>query len=68
LWKEEVLKENLNIELLDELVYKQEIKKKGAKAKLASVNGEFSSWVGIQSLQYRFKIVKNIVKDIQAHA
>jgi hypothetical protein len=68
LWKEEVLKENLNIELLDELVYKQEIKKKGAKAKLASVNGEFTSWVGIQSLQYRFNIVKNIVKDIQAHA
>ena len=68
LWKEEVLKENLNIELLDELVYKQEIKKKGAKAKLTSLNGEFTSWVGIQSLQYRFNIVKNIVKDIQAHA
>lgn len=68
IWKEEVLKENLDIEFLDKLVYNQEIKKKGAKAKLASVNGEFTNWVGIQSLQYRFNIVKNIVKDIQAHA
>jgi len=68
LWKHEVLKEELNIKLLDELVYRQEIKKKGAKAKLASVNGEFTSWVGIQSLQYRFNNVKNIIKDIQAHA
>ena len=31
LWKHEVLKEELNIKLLDELVYRQEIKKKGAK-------------------------------------
>ena len=68
LWKHEVLKEELNIKLLDELVYRQEIKKKGAKAKLASVNGEFTSWVGIQSLQYRFNNVKNIIKDIQVHA
>ena len=68
LWKHEVLKEELDIKLLDELVYRQEIKKKGAKAKLASVNGEFTSWVGIQSLQYRFNNVKNIIKDIQAHA
>ena len=68
LWKHEVLKEELNIKLLDELVYRQEIKKKGAKAKLASVNGEFTSWVGIQSLQYRFNNVKNIIRDIQAHA
>ena len=68
LWKDEVLEEELNIKKLDELVYRQEIKKKGAKAKLASVNGEFTSWVGIQSLQYRFNNVKNIIKDIQAHA
>ena len=68
LWKHEVLKEELNIKLLDELVYRQEIKKKGAKAKLASVNGEFTSWVGIQSLQYRFNNVKNIIRDIQVHA
>lgn len=68
LWKHEVLKEELNIKKLDELVYRQEIKKKRGKAKLASVNGEFTSWVGIQSLQYRFNNVKNIIKDIQAHA
>ena len=68
LWKHEVLKEELDIKLLDELVYRQEIKKKRGKAKLASVNGEFTSWVGIQSLQYRFNNVKNIIKDIQAHA
>tara|TARA_B110000259_G_scaffold89595_2_gene104139 strand:- start:1087 stop:2289 length:1203 start_codon:yes stop_codon:yes gene_type:complete len=68
LWKHEVLKEELNIKLLDKLVYRQEIKKKGAKAKLASVNGEFTSWVGIQSLQYRFNNVKNIIRDIQVHA
>ena len=68
LWNHEVLKEELNIKLLDELVYRQEIKKKGAKAKLASVNGEFTSWVGIQSLQYRFNNVKNIIRDIQVHA
>jgi len=68
LWKDEVLEEELNIKKLDELVYRQEIKKKGAKAKLASVNGEFTSWVGIQSLQYRFNNVKNIIKDIQVHA
>lgn len=68
LWKDEVLKEDLDVEFLDKLVYNQEIKKKGAKAKLASVNGEFTSWVGIESLQYRFNIVKNIVKDIQLYA
>tara|TARA_B100000795_G_scaffold25642_1_gene17067 strand:- start:5768 stop:6982 length:1215 start_codon:yes stop_codon:yes gene_type:complete len=67
-WKEEVLNLQLNIELLDKLVYRQEVRKKGAKAKLTSVNGEFTHWIGLQSLQYRFNIVKNIVKDIQVHA
>ncbi len=66
-WRDEIIKETINVEFVDQLVYNQEIKKKGAKAKLASVSGEFNSWVGIQSLQYRFNVVRNFVKDIQQH-
>jgi hypothetical protein len=68
-WRDGVLKTKLDLDNLDEIVRYQEIKKKGAKAKLTSVDGEFSEWVGIRELNYRFGTVKNMVIDIQlAHA
>jgi hypothetical protein len=68
-WIDGVLKTNLDLEYLDEIVRFQEIKKKGNKAKLTAVDGEYSDWVGIRELNYRFGVVKNMVVDIQlAHA
>jgi hypothetical protein len=68
-WIDGVLKTNLDLDYLDEIVRFQEIKKKGAKAKLTAVDGEYSEWVGIRELNYRFGVVKNMVVDIQlAHA
>jgi hypothetical protein len=64
-WQEEILKQPLNMEVLDNLVYRQEINKKGAKAKLTLKDGEYNSWVGIKGLGYRFNIMKNIVTDLQ---
>jgi hypothetical protein len=64
-WRDGVLEPKLNIESLDELIRHQEIKKKGSKAKLTSIDGEYSDWVGIRELNYRFGIVKNIVVDIE---
>lgn len=64
-WQEEVLKQSLNEQVLDDLVYKQEINKKGLKAKLTLKDGEFDAWVGIKGLEYRFNIVKNIITDLQ---
>ena len=63
-WQKEVLKDDFDIELLDRLIFNQEVSKKGNKAKLASKSVEFDGWVGIDDLQYRYNIVKNIVKDI----
>ncbi|MFC2109335.1 DUF6361 family protein [Bacteroidota bacterium] len=65
-WQEEILKANRNEIVLDKLVYNQEISKKGNKAKLILKDGEYQSWVGISGLEYRFNIVKNIIKDLQA--
>lgn len=64
-WQEEILKQPVNEQALDELVYRQEINKKGAKAKLMLKDGEFDSWVGIKGLEYRFNIVKTIITDLQ---
>jgi hypothetical protein len=63
-WQSGVLKDNIDIEELDRLIFNQEVSKKGNKAKLASKSDEFDAWVGIRDLQYRYDIVKNIVKDI----
>jgi hypothetical protein len=65
-WQTEVLQSPIDELALDDLVYNQEISKKGGKAKLTLKDGEFTSWVGIYGLQYRFNIVKNIITDLQA--
>lgn len=64
-WQNQVLQRPINEQQLDDLVYRQEINKKGAKAKLTLKDGEFNSWVGINGLEYRFNIVKNIITDLQ---
>lgn len=63
-WQDEALKDEPNLEVLDGLVKKQEINKKGAKAKLAKKSGEYSEWVGLRRLQYRFYQAKTIISDI----
>lgn len=63
-WKDEVLKESIGIEKLDQLVRNQEIRIKGSRAKLTSSSGEYTKWIGIEGLQYRFNQAKNIIKDI----
>ena len=68
-WQEEVLKTPMDYELLDKMVFRQEINKKGAKAKLTLKDGEYNTWVGVNRLGYRFNIVKNIINDLQvSHA
>jgi hypothetical protein len=68
-WQEEVLKTPIDYEVLDKMVYRQEINKKGAKAKLTLKDGEYNTWVGVNRLGYRFNIVKNIINDLQvSHA
>lgn len=63
-WKKGILVETIDIDHLDNLVRKQEIDKKGGKAKLTSTKGEYSEWVGLQRLQYRFTQAKKIIIDI----
>jgi hypothetical protein len=63
-WQTEVLQPQLNCETLDSLVKKQEFNKKHGKAKLISSKGEYSEWVGLNRLQYRFSQVKKIIVDI----
>jgi hypothetical protein len=64
-WRDGVLEPELKIENLDELIRQQENNKKGSKAKLTSLDGEYTDWVGIRELNYRFGIVKNMVVDIE---
>lgn len=64
-WKAEVLKPIVDNDILDELVYKQEVHKKGNKAKLVLKDGAYTGWVGINRLEYRFPVVKNIIKDLE---
>lgn len=63
-WQSEVLETNPNIELLDSIVKRQEFNKKHGKAKLSSSKGEYSEWVGLHGLQYRFNQAKKIIVDI----
>lgn len=64
-WKNEVLKDEIAISKLDDLVYNQETHKKGAKAKLSLQDAAYDNWVGIKNLEYRFGIVKNIITDLE---
>ena len=63
-WKKGILEAAIDTDYLDHLVKKQEIDKKGAKAKLTSTKGEYAEWVGLQGLQYRFTQAQRIIKDI----
>ena len=63
-WQSEIIKPDFDLEKLDNLVKSQEIKKKGKRAKLTGQAGEYPNWVGINKLEYRFGIVKTIIKDI----
>jgi len=49
---------------LDSLVRSQEIINKGGKAKLNARSGEFSGWVGIGEINYRFPQVKTLFRDL----
>ena len=63
-WQIEVLKTNRNLDELDQLVKRQEIRIKGSRAKLNNPSGEYENWVGIQKLEYRFFQVRSIISDI----
>lgn len=67
-WFDEVTRDTIDINILDDLVYKQETWNKGNKSKLRKINEEITAWVGIRQLDYRFPTVKTFIKDIhQAH-
>jgi hypothetical protein len=65
-WKKEIISEDILIDRLDYLIRRQEINKKGGKAKLVNTKGEYSEWVGLNGLQYRFTQAKKIIEDITA--
>ncbi|MBI9056980.1 MAG: hypothetical protein JEZ01_04335 [Labilibaculum sp.] len=64
-WLKEVTRGDIDVDLLDRLVYCQEVYKKKNKAKLHGSSGEYADWVGIRGLEYRFKQAQSIIKDIQ---
>lgn len=63
-WYNEILQTSISEEKLDKLVYNQELTNKGSKSKLNSKSEEFSGWIGIQELSYRFVQAKRLVEDI----
>ena len=66
-FKEEVLKSLIDTNVLDALVINQELRKKGARAKLhgQSAPEEINGWVGIRNLEYRYATVRTLVKDLE---
>ena len=61
----EGVKEPKPTSYLDKIVEKQEKNNKEARAKLSSSNDEqYGSWTGIDEMEYRFKNVQQIIKDI----
>jgi hypothetical protein len=63
-WYHSLMQEQIDTARLDALVRSQEMINKGAKAKLATRSGEFSGWVGIGEINYRFPQARTIVRDI----
>ncbi|MEZ7494968.1 DUF6361 family protein [Leeuwenhoekiella aequorea] len=63
-WQEEMVKTNINLEALDDLVINQELAKKKSNAKINNPTAEVDDWIGIRQLDYRFKQGKEIVIDI----
>ena len=63
-WYSALMQDDIDLSRLDSLVKNQEIINKGEKAKLAARSGEFTGWVGIGEINYRFPQVKNIIRDL----
>lgn len=63
-WYSALMQDVIDLSRLDSLVKNQEIFNKGEKAKLTARSGEFSGWVGIGDINYRFPQVKNIFRDL----
>jgi hypothetical protein len=63
-WYNEIMKPEISEERIDKLVYNQEFSNKGSKSKLSSKSQEFSGWVGINELSYRFIQARRLVEDI----
>lgn len=66
-FQREVLKPNMDIEVLDTLVIDQELRKKGGRAKLQGqvTLEEITGWVGIQNLEYRYSQVRSLILDLE---
>lgn len=70
-WYREVMNPVADTAKLDHLVRNQEMSNKNNKSKFRLQSGEYTDWVGIQKLDYRFPRVQTIIKDITnafAHA
>lgn len=63
-WYNELMKTELDLSELDRLVRSQETANNGEKAKLAARSGEYSGWVGLEGINYRFPRVREIFQDI----
>jgi len=59
-----LMQNDIDTTKLDSLVRSQEIINKGGKAKLNARSGEFSGWVGIGEINYRFPQVKTLFRDL----
>ncbi len=65
-WIENISAFNLDTDILDILVEKQELKNKGTRSKLRIGNDDkFKSWIGIDAMNFRFRNAKLIIRDIQ---
>jgi len=63
-WYNTLMEEDIDLTVLDSLVRNQEIINKGEKAKLTARSGEYSGWVGLEGINYRFPRVREIFRDI----
>ena len=63
-WYQTLMEDELDVMRLDNLVRNQEIINKGGKAKLTGRSGEFSGWVGIGNINFRFPQLKTLLWDL----
>lgn len=63
-WQRLLIEDIENVEELDKLVFFQEIQNKSNPKQRKEHEGEYTDWIGIKQMDFRFQQVKNILKDI----
>jgi len=59
-----ILQDTSHTQPLIDLVKGQEIRKKGNRSRLRATSGDYTDWIGISALNYRYFQARTIIKDI----